>query len=306
MGAYQSRLYASSLAEFGRPRHLVRSEGWILEREIPGSALRDGMGCYPLFCCRNWEGLEDDLRELESNLISLVLVTDPFGAYDRSLLDRCFNSGAVPFKQHHVVALNHPVEQLASPQHRRKARRALGQMTVERVEDPAQFLDDWVALYGWLIRKHGIRGISAFSRQAFARQFAVPGLVAFRAVSGGATLGMLLWYVQGEVAYYHLGASSPVGYERNASFALFWHAIEWFHGKQLAWLDLGAGAGCGNGDGDGTDGLDRFKRGWATGTRTVYLCRHIFQADRYSAIVRARRAQTSGYFPAYRSGEFAA
>jgi hypothetical protein len=289
------------LAEFGRPRRLIRSGGWILEREIPGSALRDAMGCYPLFSCRNWEGLAADLQELESSLISLVLVTDPFGAYDPSLLERTFNRGAAPFKRHQVVALGRPAEQIASPDHRRKARRASGRMTVERLEDPTRFLDDWVSLYEWLIRRHGIRGINAFSRAAFARQFAVPGLVAFRAVSDGVTLGMLLWYIHGEVGYYHLGASSPEGYERNASFALFWHSIEWFTDK-LAWLDLGAGAGCG----DGTDGLDRFKRGWATGTRTAYLCRHVFQPDRYTEIVRARGTQASAYFPAYRSGEFAA
>ncbi len=148
MGAYQSSQYAFSMAEFGRPRRLNRSEGWILEREIPGSTLRDAMGCYPLFSCRNWEELPADLRELESDLISLVLVTDPFGAYDAAFLERCFNCGAVPFKHHHVVELGRSVEQIVSPDHRRKARKAFGQLTVEWIEDPAKFLDEWVALYG--------------------------------------------------------------------------------------------------------------------------------------------------------------
>ncbi len=37
--------YAESLAEFGTPRLLPRSEGWALEREAPGFPFRDAMGC---------------------------------------------------------------------------------------------------------------------------------------------------------------------------------------------------------------------------------------------------------------------
>ena len=128
----------------------------------------------------------------------------------------------------------------------------------------------------------------------------MPGLVAFRAEAGGATVGMLLWFVQGDVAYYHLGAYDEAGYARNASFALFWRSIEWFTGR-VRWLDLGAGAGLG----DGSGGLDRFKAGWATGTRTAYLCRHVFRPDRYDAIARAAGTPDAAYFPSYRAGEFA-
>ena len=95
-----------------------------------------------------------------------------------------------------------------------------------------------------------------------------------------------------------------MGYALNASFALFWRAIEWFAAtSEVRWLDLGAGAGLG---GDGTaGGLDRFKAGWATGTRMAHLCRHVFQPDRYEQIVREEGSLGSAYFPAYRAGEFA-
>ena len=36
--------YARSLAEFGTPRELERSGGWLLERAIPGSSYFDAMG----------------------------------------------------------------------------------------------------------------------------------------------------------------------------------------------------------------------------------------------------------------------
>lgn len=300
MSGYRSDPYASSLAEFGHPRRLERSGGWVLVRPIPGSGDRDAMGCYPLFACRDWFALGDDLAGL-GDLVSLVLVADPFGDVSPEWLDGCFNRGAIPFKRHHIVELGPPVEHLASSHHRRNARKALDLLEIERIEDPTRLLDDWLRLYGVLVARHGIRGIAAFSSQSFARQFEVPGLVAFRAEAGGETVGMLLWFIMGDVAYYHLGAYDEAGYTRNASFALFWRAIEWFTGR-VRWLDLGAGAGLG----DGSGGLDRFKQGWATGTRTAYLCRHIFQPDRYEALAVARGTEDALFFPSYRAGEFSA
>jgi hypothetical protein len=185
--------------------------------------------------------------------------------------------------------------------HRRNARKALNQFIVERCEYPGDFLDEWVELYQTLVERHNITGIAAFSRDSFARQFQVPGLVAFRAVRNDKTEGMVLWYVQANRGYYHLGAYSPIGYELRASFALFSAAIEYFAVLGLEWLNLGAGAGAGTG---AESGLNRFKQGWSTGVRTAYFCGRIFDRDRYQEIVQSRRAQSTDYFPAYRAGEF--
>ena len=73
--------YAKSLAEFGHPRLLPNSGGWILERSIPGFPFRDAMGPYPLFCCERWDALPTDMSDLQSDLVSLALVTDPFGRW---------------------------------------------------------------------------------------------------------------------------------------------------------------------------------------------------------------------------------
>src|SRR5262249_25176373 len=178
-----------------------------------------------------------------------------------------------------------PLESFAHPHHLRNARKALKEIEVERCVEPSAHLDDWVALYDELIRKHGIRGLSAFSRESFARQLRVPGLVAFRAFRDDETLGMLLWYAQGNRAYYHLGAYSSAGYDLRASFALFSHSIEYFAQQGIAWLNLGAAAGV---DADAESGLNRFKRGWSTGTRTAYFCGRIFDQKRYQEIVKSR------------------
>jgi lipid II:glycine glycyltransferase (peptidoglycan interpeptide bridge formation enzyme) len=79
----------------------------------------------------------------------------------------------------------------------------------------------------------------------------------FRAMSQGKTVGAHLWYMQGEVAYSHLAASTEQGYRVMASYALYSCALGYFAGK-VRWLDLGGGAGVRS---DDEDGLSRFKRG---------------------------------------------
>jgi len=109
MSGYASRDYAFSLAEFGRPKCLTASEGWILERPISQSDRCDAMGIYPFLTCNVWSRLPDDLDALQrSKLVSLVAVTDPFGNYDEALLHRCFPDVVRPFKQHYVVDLTQP------------------------------------------------------------------------------------------------------------------------------------------------------------------------------------------------------
>jgi hypothetical protein len=301
MTGYAHRLYARSLAEFGTPRELPRSAGWILEREIPGSPHRDAMGCYPLFACRNWSQLHADLDELAHDLVSLSLVADPFGEHGEEHLRRCFRDEVFPFKQHYVADLSKSIDSIVSPHHRRYARKALSEIHVERCEEPTRFLREWTELYTVLIERHHIKGIAAFSQTAFSRQLSVPGLVMFRAVHGEATIGILLWYTQGEVCYYHLGAFNDLGYQKRASFALFWTAIEYFKAREFRWLSLGAGAGVRD---DSEDGLSRFKGGWSTETRTAYFCGRIFDEARYQEIVRAKGTSGTDYFPAYRAGEF--
>lgn len=301
VAGYRHPDYAKSLEEFGIPFELPRSRGWILKRQIPGFPDYDAMSCYPLFTCQDWSQLEDDLEALVNDLVSLSAVIDPFGDYDALCLRRCFKDVVIPFKEHFLVNLGHSMKSFVSEHHRRYAHKALKCLRVEKAENTSQLVDDWVNLYANLINKHNIRGIQAFSQNSFYRQLGVPGIVVFHADYDGTTVGMLLWYVQGDVAYYHLGAFSDLGYELHASFALFWTAIEYFADEKLRWLNLGAGAGVKS---DSADGLTRFKRGWSTDTRTAYFCGRIFDEAKYSEIVRVKKISDTDYFPAYRAGEF--
>jgi len=302
MTGYLHSDYAHSLTEFGKPLKLLRCKGWILKRKIPDFPYHDAMGCYPLFSCQNWSELYYDLdNNIQDDVLCLSLVTDPFGEFDEEYLKCCFRDLVVPFKEHFITDLKNPLDTIVSSHHRRYSLKGLKNVTVEICQNPIQFLDEWESLYATLIERHNIKGIPAFSRSAFRKQLQVPGIVAFRAVNDSTTVGMLLWYVQGEIAYYHLGAYSEEGYELYASYALFWHAIEHFSEMDLRWLNLGAGSGASS---KSNDGLGGFKQGWSTESRTAYFCGRIFDHSKYSEIVEAKRVFDTDYFPAYRKGEF--
>jgi hypothetical protein len=301
MTGYSHPKYAEALGEFGLPVAMPQCGGWVLERKIPHCDELDAMGCYPLFACRDWSSLRCDIEQMRDKWVSLVVVADPFGDYSVEYLKSCFPDVMKPFKQHFVVDLSESPKDFVVEHHRRNARKALQNLTVEVSNEPLALLNDWVSMYDVLIQRHHITGIAAFSAQSFAKQMQVPGMKAFRASLDGTSVGILLWYVMGDVAYYHLGAYSSLGYDLRASFALFSFAIDYFAQSGLRWLNLGAGAGVSQSE---NDGLARFKRGWSTGTRTAYFCGRIFDHGRYDEICRAKAIQTTGYFPAYRQGEF--
>lgn len=299
---YCHRRYAESFAEFGAPRELPLCGGWIIERTVPGSDLPDAMGCYPLFACRDWSRLHADLADLAGKLVSLTLVTDPFGDFSADLLSRCFDR-VVPYKQHYVTDLSRPPTDFLRRRHRRNVAKALEQLELQTCEDPSAYLDEWVDLYAQLASRHGIRGLRAFSPRSFALQLSTPGLVMFKATAGGRLAGLHLWYVQGDVAYGHLGATNDLGYRCMASYALYWHAIDQLR-HRVRWLELGAAAGV-SPQGPGS-GLDDFKAGWATDTREVYLCGRILEPRRYEQLSRGQGVESTSYFPVYRAGEFSA
>jgi Acetyltransferase (GNAT) domain len=297
---YAHQAYAESFSEFGTPRHLAGSGGWILERPIQSTTLRDGMGCYPLFACPDWNLLPDDLPALASDLVSLTLVTDPFGNFDEDLLRRCFDI-VRPYKQHYVTDVDRIDTRAMRRNHRRNIAKARASVHVEVCLEPTEHAAEFVELFAELRRRHRIGGIRALTPLALRRQLDVPGLVLFRATAAGAVVGLLSWYVDSEVAYAHLAASSPLGYELLAAYALYDRAVEHLR-ERVRWLDLGASPGVER-ERSGS-GLRTFKRGWSTGMRPVYLCGRIFQPDAYAELSRARGESETAYFPSYRAGEF--
>jgi len=297
---YLHPLYAQSFEHLGRPVGLGQSGGWLIERAIGRTGRHDVAGVYPLFCCRDWKALPEDLARHGLTWVSLAAVTDPFGDYDRALLDRAFDTVA-PYKEHYVADMAVPLESFVSKSHRTNARRALRNVEVEVCPDPSARIDEWVDLYSVLVTKHEIRGLRAFSRAAFAKQLSVPGLVMFRAAHADRTVGLDLWYVQNDVAHGHLAAFSEDGYRLRASYATKWTLLTHFAANGVRWVNFGGLPGLPGSPGSDGGGLGHFKQGWSNTLRMTYLCGRIFDGKAYDELTRG--APETSYFPAYRAGE---
>lgn len=300
MTGYLHADYAASLSEFGMPIQLAESGGWILKRSVPGQDSFDGMGPYPLFCCRSWDLLWKDLDQLQTDLISLSIVADPLKSLPQKNLESIFPDLVKPFKTHYIVNTENKLTDFISSHHKRYSKKSFNHTTIQKCEQPIDYLEDWINLYQELIDLHGISGIRKFSRKTFERQMTIPGLSVFRAVADSDTVAMSLWFEQVDCAYFHLSASNKLGYEYWASFGMFWEALNYFQ-KRVHWIDLGGGAGLVDGD---LDGLARFKQGWSNETRTAYLCGKIFDHERYNELAITLGKKESSYFPKYREGEF--
>ncbi len=289
---YADAAYVASLTGIGDPVPLPRSGGWLLSRRVAGTGRRDLTGPYPLLSCSRWDVLADDLAALDDDVLSVVAVADPLGTWDWADLEAAFPDHLVPFKRHLVRDLDRPAPLPAH--HRRRLRHAARAVDVEVCADPTDHLDDWVALYDFLVTRHRVTGISAFSRDSFSRQLAVSRMVALRAERHGTTVGMTLWLVGGDTAYYHLGASTAEGYELSASYALFAEALDHLRGLGVARVDLGGNAGAAHRE----DGLFRFKRGWANSEAQAHLGGRIVDRRGYADL---HPPTATTWFPAYRT-----
>lgn len=297
---YMHPRYAYSLHEFGEPRRLPSCGGWILVRPIPGTPYKDAMGCYPLFLCRDWTRLHEDLEHIGPDVVSLALVTDTFSGVTPVYLEQYFDV-IKPFKVHYLVDLSHPLESFVYRNHRRNSRHSLGIMDVEVCYEPAQYLDDWIRLYDNLIIRHDIKGISAFSPKCFQIQLNIPGMVMFLGRRKREIIGATLVFIHDQVAYNHLAAYSSEGYKIKASYGILWMILKYLKERQVRFFDLGASAGIVE---NAQDGLTCFKAGWSNESRTVYFCGRVLENRKYTAICQHKNIGITGYFPAYREGEF--
>jgi hypothetical protein len=303
LAGYLHPMFASSFAEFGQPVKLPRSGGWFIKRMIPGFPYCDGMGCYPTLSCRDWLQLGADLDEIASEIVSLSAVINPFGNHDEDLLKRTFQDRIVAFKRHYVTDLTRSPKEFIAPRHLRNVKRATQAVKIEIHTDPSAYLNDWIRLYSCLIERHSITDLRKFSDESFRKLLQVPGMVMFRAVLDDEAVGITLWFMQGEVAYYHLGSFSEAGYKARAGFALFWNTIQYFADLRLRWLHLGGREGA-KVNAQEDDGLSDFKSGWSTGTKQAFFCGRIFNREIYAQIVKEKAVLPTNYFPAYRLGEF--
>lgn len=301
LSGYQSAHYAATLSWLGSPQHLTKSGGYVLIRSIPSTEFSDAIGCYPFFSCQHWRHLREDIANQLQHVVSVTIVTDPFGEDSHAELAGCFDF-VVPFKRHAIVHLG-DMERPPSAHHQRRLVAARKQVVVTREEHPVAIAKVWVQLYAHLSARHKMSALAAFPPHALEKQLAVPGIRVFRGNLGEQTACVTLWYVQGDVAYYHLGASSADGYRASASYAVFDAAFAALAQEGVRMVDLGAGPD--NATRPTTEslvsGLERFKMGWASETRDVFLCGRIVQRNVYDELTQGRGRAKRAYFPSYRN-----
>lgn len=292
---YCGMAYAHSLLHVGDPIALMHSRGCALLRSIEGTSYSDAVGPYPFYVCDDWSRLAIDITALARTAISFTIVTDPFADVSQQLLVDTFQDLHQPYKQHYITQLGNFS---ACGHHRRNIKAGLRHTTVELKEQAIDWLPDWIRLYDHLIRRHAIEGVTRFSSESFTRQLQLPGMLVARAITNDGVVGMTLWAIHGDRAYYHLGAYDEHGYRARASYAMFSRVFEFLHTQGVREVGLGAGAGIQN----SSAGLERFKQGWSTDVKPVFLCGKILDVDAYHTVCQNRGQPINRkFFPAYRA-----
>jgi hypothetical protein len=232
------------VAEFGAPSHLPNCRGNGLLQPIYDTDLNDVAGCDPLFTCENPAGLAADLTILrDAGAVSLTMVTDPLGGLESDLLTRFCQPIARPYKAHYLVSLN--ADNFGSTHHRRNARRSSRQTLFSVCQQPDAELQNWCDLYERLAERHNITRPARFSRQAFAQQLALPGVLLIQARNtDDELLGMQFWFHDQAKAWHHLSGYNPAGYRQvGVSYGLMNFALSALKSRGVQVANLGAGAG---------------------------------------------------------------
>jgi len=293
MHPYASQEYAAAFESLARPIYVEALGSAFLLREVPGSGRIDAMGVHPV-CVLTLRDASAGLEALRSEgAVSVVFVTDVLTQPPEPVLRSAFPR-VKSFKRHHLVDLA-----VGEPQygkhHRYEVRRA------RRVLDCRPFdlftsLPEWWALYEELLERHQIRGLQNLPRSYFERLARLPGLVALAAFEAGNMVSAHLFVQHESLVHSHLAASSPRGYATGAAYALNDYALRYFRDAGAQVLDLGGSAGIRDTD----DGLDFFKRGFATRSESCFLCAAVLDAGAYEALCE-ERGRSEDFFPAYRS-----
>jgi hypothetical protein len=298
---YAGPAYPASLAHVGTPLPLPGSGGWCLLRTIGDDGDVDASAPYPFLVCHDWSRLADDLATLTATraprpIVSVTAVTDPFAEVDPATLARAFPDLCREYKAHYIIDLAAGPPPLDG-HHRRNVRQGLRDTTVELTEPGGAWFEDWIRLYGHLVARHAITGPADFPASALRQQLEIPGMLAARAIHDGRVVGMTLWAIHEDRAYYHLGAYDETGYRVRAAYAMFAEVLSVLAARGIRRVGLGAGAGAHA----ASAGLERFKRGWATHTAPVMLGGRILDHTAYTQLCHARAADPAPYFPAYRA-----
>lgn len=287
---YASADYVRALGV--EPIPLGQTGGFLISRPIGDAGLTDLAGAWPLFTCTDWHELAGAVAAIPSGPVTLTLVSDPLAPLLQADLAAIFPV-LRPLHDHWLIDLTIPPQ--LSHHHIRKLR----QTKVPQIKAgpaTADLAQGWAELYAHLVEKKHISDARAFSVAALTAQLLVPGAEVVTAWDGETLLGVDLYYLDRGRAFAHLSAYAPAGYAASVSYPMMAAAMEHFAGRAQV-IDLGGAPG-----GVAGPGIAAFKTGWTQVTRPSYLCGKILDPVAYARL--AQGADPSGWFPAYRAGEY--
>ena len=288
---YASPDYLASLGQ--TPLPFGATGGFLAARAIGQSGQSDLKGAWPMFTCGNWQDLAQAVQDLPQGPVTLTLVTDPFSPLSPSQLAAIFPI-CRPLHDHWIIDLTSPAQ--LSNHHRRKLRQTHAPRIVAG-PPTADLAAGWAQIYAHLVAKKHITDARAFSAESLSAQLLVPGAQVVTAWDDDTLLGVDLYYLDRGRAFAHLSAYAPQGYAASVSYPMLAAAMD--HLRPFAdAIDLGGAPA-----GPAGPGIAQFKAGWTPLTRPSYLCGKVLDAAAYARL--APGADPSGWFPAYRSGEYA-
>jgi hypothetical protein len=291
---YATEAYARALPHVGCAVQVPEWDAWVIMRPLP-DGLSDAAGPYPLAIVPRDADIPAGLARLRGlGLVSLALVMDEAHRPDTRLLAQHF-AVVRPFKTH---LLRRPAEPFAyGAYHGYKVRRARRRVQARRFE-LRDHLADWAALYAVLARRKALAGVHDFPMAHFEALGSLPGVEAVGAWMEGVLVSAHIWVRAGDQVHSHLGATSEAGYAAGAAYAVYDESIR--HFADAAVINLGGSAGAA---GDATDGLARFKRGFANAEAPAWICGAVLDPLRYAALCRDRGVDpaATAFFPAYRA-----
>ncbi len=263
---YCSESYSQALREAGSSSFAVPDWGtYVLVREGPGGK-RLAVGARPFASldpgCDLQAGL-DHLRE--SGITSVSLVTDPLWGAEHAQLRRAFGV-CRRFKEIYLVD-RESSEVKIGKRHRNRINNARDGTEVREIS-LADHLDRWSELYRRNVANRKIP--QPFTDAHFEHMARLPELRTVAVLVDGEIATITMWLPYQDTLYFHDAASSAAGHAVAASYVAFAHVVERF--DDCRYIFLGGAADFFD---DPLDGLARFKRGFANGSNTSYLCSSI-------------------------------
>lgn len=262
---YCSEAYSRALDEANASTLAVPDWGThVLVREGPGGK-RMAVGARPFASLDPGCDLEAGLDHLrQAGVTSVSLVTDPLWGAERAELARAFDV-CRRFKEIYLV--DTASEPRISKRHRNRIKNARKAAEVREIS-LAEHLERWFALYSRNVANRKIP--QPFTNAHFEHISRLPGLRTVAVLIDGEIATITMWLPYQDTLYFHDAASSEAGHATEASYVAFAHVVE--HFDDCRYIFLGGAADFFD---DPLDGLARFKRGFANGSNTSYLCSSI-------------------------------